>query len=163
MALEWRYTYSGTDNGLPDESLGGSMSATQLNSTPMNNLFDNISASEASSGESEYRCLVLYANGTSHTGVSIYMDPETSSPDTQIDLAWEDKNPSTPTTIPDEDTAPDQTGWQETSFTHRNSGNKLSVSDMVSGDMQYIWFKRVVSPGASGSTNDTGTIVVDYN
>lgn len=162
MALEWRYTYSGTDNGLPDESLGGSMSATQLNSTPMNNLFDDVSVAEAASGDTEYRCLVLYANGTSHNNIFIYMSPETSSPDTQIDLAWEGKNPSSPTTIADESTAPNQTGWEETTFTHRNSASKLSVTDVVAGDKQYVWFKRIVNSSASGITNDLGSIKVEH-
>lgn len=162
MPLEWRYTYSGTDNGLPDESLGGSMSATQLNSTAMNNLFDHVLASEAASGDTEYRCLVLYANGASYSSLDIYMNPETSSTDTQIDMALEGVNPSTPTTIPDEDTAPNQTGWTETSFTHRNSSSKLSISSLSSGDMAYIWFKRIVSSSAASDPNDLGTIVVEY-
>ena len=162
MPLEWRYTYTGTDNGDPDESLGGSMSATQLSSTPMNNLFDNISSDEATNGDTEYRCLVLYANGANYSNIEICMNPETSSSDTQIDMALEGINPSSPTTIADEDTAPDQTGWTETTFTHRTSSNKLSISSLNSGDRAYIWFKRTVNAGASTDTNDHGTIVVEY-
>lgn len=161
MPLEWRYTYSGTDNGDPDESLGGDMSATQLNSTPMNNLFDNVRAIEAVDGDVEYRCLVLYANGASYSNINVYIHPETSSSYTRIDLAWEGKNPTTPTTIPDENTAPDQTGWEETTFTHRTSSNKLSLSDMVDGDKHYIWFKRVVSSNAPPGVDEMG-IIVEY-
>jgi len=162
MALEWRYTYSGTDNGDPDESLGGSMSATQLSATAMNNLFDNITPDEADAGESEYRCLVLYANGEDYTDISIYMNPETSSSYTQIDMALEGINPSSPTTIANEDTAPDQTGWTETTFTHRNSSSKLEISSLSDGDKAYIWFKRTVSAGATATSEDSGTINVDY-
>jgi len=162
MPLEWRYTYSGSDNGDPNESLGGSMSATQLNSTAMNNLFDDVLASEASSGDTEYRCLVLYANGASYNSVKVYFDSDTSSSDTSIQIAWEGKNPSSPTTIADEDTAPDQTGWEETTFTFRDSSNKLDLGNMASGDKNYIWFKRVVNAGASTDPNDNTTIVVEY-
>lgn len=160
MALEWRYTYQGNDNGDPNESLGGSMSATQLK-TGLHNLFDAVTPEEAENGDTEYRCLVLYADA-SHSDIEVYIDPETSSPDTQIDLAWEGKNPASPTTIPDEDSAPDQTGWEETSFTHRNSSNKLALSDMDAGDKQYIWFKRIVNAGANLGT-DTATICVEYS
>ena len=158
MALEWRYTYSGTDNGDPNESLGGDMSATQL-SVGKNNLFDDISSSEAINGDTEYRCLVLYANGSSHTNIKVYISPETSSPSTQIDIAWEGKNPSSPTTIPDEGTAPDQTGWEESSFVHRTESNKLSLTDMASDDKQYIWFKRIVNPNASPFPDSAGIVI----
>ncbi len=161
MPLEWRYTYNGTDNGLPDESLGGDMSATQLSLSPKNNLFDDVSPLEARDGDTEYRCLVLYANGSNYSNVFIYIDPETTSGNTQIDLAWEGKNPASPTTIPDEDTAPDQSNWEETDFTHRSKNNKLHVSDMVAGDKHYIWFRRTVSPGASPLSDSAG-IIVEY-
>ncbi len=159
MSLEWRYTYhaSGSDNGDPNESLGGNMSTHQLNTTPLNNLFDNVSYDEASSGDDEYRCLVLYANGNSYSDVSVYMSTETSSPDTQIDMWMEGKNPASPIEVPDESTAP-----SGSSFQHYNQSNKLSVGSMANGDKVYIWFKRHVNAGAASTSSDSGVISVEY-
>ena len=88
MSLEFRYS-GGVGNSDPDASLGGVMSNTPLNATAMNNLFDNVTFSEAVSGDDEYRCLVLFANGNSYSDVSVYMSTETSSAYTQLDMAVE--------------------------------------------------------------------------
>jgi len=158
MSLEWRYTYhsGGSDNGNPNESLGGNMSSYQLSSTPLNNLFDNVSYDEASAGDDEYRCLVLFANGNNYSDVSVYMSTETSSPDTQIDM-WMEGKTTTPIEVADESTAP-----SGSSFQHYTSSNKLSVGSMANGDKVYIWFKRHVNAGAASTSSDSGVISVEY-
>lgn len=163
MGLEWRLTHvSDPNNSDPNASLGGIMSSVELSSTPMNNLFDNVTFSEATSGDSEYRCLVLYANGGNYSDVSVYMSTETSSADTQVDMAREGKNPASPTTIADEDTAPNTIGWDETSFVHRNSASKMPVGVISNGDKIYIWFKRIVSALAGSTSSDSGVISVEF-
>jgi len=163
MPLVFRYS-GGVSNSDPDSALGGAMSNTELNAVAMNNLFDNITFSEAISGDEEYRCLVLFAEGNSYSDVSIYMSSETSSAYTQLDMAVEGTNISSPnyTTIPDEDTAPDQSGWTETNFVHRNSGSKLVIGNMDTNDRIHLWFKRIVSINAESTSSDSGVISVEY-
>jgi len=44
----------GAGNSDPNASPGGEMSANQISGTPMNNLFDNVTADEAAAGDVEY-------------------------------------------------------------------------------------------------------------
>jgi len=54
--LEFRLT-GGSSNSDPDQSLGGVTSSNEISSTAMNNLFDNVTPTEASSGDVEYRAI----------------------------------------------------------------------------------------------------------
>lgn len=52
--LVFRLT-GGASNSDPDASLGGVMSNTEISGTALNNLFDDVSPDEATSGSTEYR------------------------------------------------------------------------------------------------------------
>lgn len=165
--LEMRLT-GGSTNTDPNASLGGVMSNTEVDgANPMNNLFDNVSPDEASAGDTEYRAIDLYNSGdATATNVAIYMDPETSSPDTQLDIGYDSVNsPHAPDenlpSIPDEDTEPTD-GTNPISFGHYTAANKLSLPDIPAGQAVRVWFKRIVSAGAGNTNNDQGTIKVEY-
>ena len=165
--LELRLT-GGSTNTDPNASLGGVMSSTQVDSAnPMNNLFDNVSPDEASSGDTEYRAIDVYNSGdATATNVAIYMDPETSSPDTQLDLGYDSANsPHTADanlpSIASEDEEPTD-GTNPISFGHYTSSSKLSLPDIPAGQAVRVWLKRIVSAGAGNTSNDQGTIKVEY-
>jgi len=147
----------------PDNSLGGIMSSTTLSETAMNNLFDNVSPDEASDGDTEYRALDIYNSGdATATNVALYMKTETSSPDTQLDLGYDSDNSPHASdanlpTISDEDTAP-----SGISFAHYTSSSKLSLPDIPAGQAVRVWAKRIVSANAGNTSNDLGTIAVEY-
>ncbi len=66
----------GAGNTDPNGSLGGVKSTTQLSSTPLNNLFDNVSPGEASAGDVEYRAIDIYnAGDAAAQSVAAYIDP----------------------------------------------------------------------------------------
>jgi len=164
--LEFRLT-GGSSNTNPNASLGGVMSSTQVSETAMNNLFDNVSASEASSGDTEYRAIDVYNSGDeTATEVAIYMSTETSSADTQIDLGYDSANsPHTASadlpSIADEGDTPTD-GTNDISFSHYTSSNKLSLPDIPAGQAVRVWLKRIVNANAGNTSNDQGTLTVEY-
>ena len=156
--LEFRLT-GGASNTDPNASLGGVMSSTQMPT----NLFDDVQPDEATNGDTEYRAIDVYNSGdATATGVKIYIDPETSSPDTQIDLGYDSANsPHTADaalpTIADEGTAP-----SGITFGHYNASNKLALPDIPAGQAVRVWLKRIVNAGATNTANDTCTLKVEY-
>ncbi|MFW6001923.1 MAG: hypothetical protein ACOCQD_01130 [archaeon] len=84
--LEFRLT-GGSDNSDPDASLGGAMSSETLEPSGANNLFDNVSPTEAKEGDQEYRAIDIYNTGDATAeSVAIYISEETDSDDTQLDF-----------------------------------------------------------------------------
>lgn len=164
--LEFRLT-GGASNTDPNASLGGAMSSSAMPT----NLFDDVSADEASAGDTEYRAIDVYNSGdATATSVVIYMDPETSSPDTQIDLGYDTVNSprdpandatSPPPSIPDESTAPTD-GTNPITFGHYVAGAGLTLPDIPAGQAVRVWLKRTVAAGATNTASDTGTLKVEY-
>ena len=83
----------GASNTDPNASLGGVMSSTELVDGQLNNLYDNVSPEEASSGMTDYRALDVYNTGdATSTSVSIFLSSETPSSYTSIDLGYDSVN-----------------------------------------------------------------------
>lgn len=162
--LQFRLT-GGAANADPDSSLGGVMSANQLSGTAMNNLFDNVSPAEATAGDTEYRAIDVYNSGdAAATSVTVHMETETSSADTQLDMGHDaTNNPHTSAwdgeTIADESTAP---ASPVITFGHHLTGNKLSLPDIPVGEACRVWLKRIVSAAAGNDSNDQGTLRAEY-
>ena len=158
--LELRLT-GGASNSDPDLSLGGVQSSAVVSSTAMNNLFDNVSPDEASAGDTEYRAVAVRNTGdAAATLVEIYMSTETSSPSSQIDLGSEGVDPGSPISLADESDSTNQLSG--ITFTHNTSASKLSLSDIPAGSECRIWLERTISASAGNTSNDEGTITVDY-
>jgi len=157
----------GASNTDPNASLGGVMSSTELQDGVLNNLYDNVSPEEASSGITDYRALDVYnAGDATSTSVSIFLSSETPSSDTSIDLGYDSANSphasdaSLPT-IADETTEPTD-GTNPISFSHYTSSTKLSLPDIPAGQAVRIWVKRIVTAGATNMSGDNFTIRVDF-
>lgn len=72
-AANLKYYYSGgASNSNPSLSIGGVKSNVELSSTALNNLFDNVTGDEATSGHDEYRLLYFQNIDTDVDGL---MDP----------------------------------------------------------------------------------------
>jgi hypothetical protein len=144
----------GASNSDPDASLGGVGSSQEVSATPLNNLFDDVDAGEASAGDVEYRAIDLYNGGDqAAVGVELYISTETPNANTQIDVALD----STTQSIADESTAP--TG---VTFSHPLTGSRLSVSDIAVGSTQRVWLRRTVSASAPNLANDNFQLSVEY-
>lgn len=153
--LGFRLT-GGAANADPNASLGGVASANALSGTPLNNLFDNVSAAEAAAGDIEYRALSLHNSGNAEaTLVKIWIDTDTTSASTEIDIALDAGTQS----VVDESTAPSSPAL---SFSHPAVGSKLSISNIAAAEAQRVWIRRTVTAGAANLANDSTTIKVEY-
>lgn len=162
--LQFRLT-GGSSNASPDASLGGVMSSNQLSGTALNNLFDNVQPDEATSGDIEYRMIDIYNSGNAPaTGVEIYIDPQTSSADTSLEVGHDATNDphaaaANLETLTDEETAP---AAPAITFGEHGPGAKLALPDIPAGQACRIALKRIVGASAVNTSNDEATLKVNY-
>lgn len=149
------YLSGGAANSDPAAAIGGAQSSVEVTT---NDLFDDVSSAEATSGDAEYRC--VYVENThaslSLIGAKVFIQSQTSSADTDIAiaLAGEGKN-GTAETVADEGTAPSGESFsQPASF-----AAGLDLGDLAPGDSYPIWIRRTVN-AAAASTTDSWTIRV---
>ena len=148
----------GASNADPALALGGVHSSVALSGTAMNNLFDDVSPGEATAGDTEYRAIDITNTGdAAGTVVKIFMDPETSSPSTQLDMGIEASPLGSTLSIANESTAP-----AGVTFAHYNTGSKLTLPDIAAAAYCRVWVRRVVAAAAPNTSNDTGTLNVEY-
>lgn len=144
----------GGSNADPNASLGGAMSSNAAGSS----IFDDVSSGEASTGESEYRCIyVRNAHATlTLIGAKAFIQTQTPSADTDvaIALAGEGKN-GTAETVANENTAPSG----ETFSAPASYAAGLALGDLAPGDAFPIWVRRTVNAGAA-SAADSFTVRV---
>lgn len=163
-SLQFRLT-GGASNSDPDASLGGVMSSNQVSSTSLNNLFDNVEADEATSGDTEYRMIDIYnAGDATATSVEIYFSSQTSSADTSIELGEDATNnphlaAASLEVLANESTAP---ASPAVSFSAYTSASSLSLDDIPAGRAARICLKRIVSSSAGNTSSDTCQIEVVF-
>ena len=148
----------GAANADPNLSLGGVHSSVQMSGVAMNNLFDDVGAAEAVAGNTEYRAIDLTNAGDAlATVVTAFMDPDSSSADTQVDFGIEASPIGSTLSIADESTAP-----AGVAFAHYTAAAPLAVPDIAAGAYARLWVRRLVGAAAGNSNNDSGIIVVEY-
>lgn len=158
--LQFRLT-GGAANSDPDLSLGGVSSSTQVSATALNNIFDDVSAAEALSGDTEYRAIDVYnAGDATASGVEICMSTITSSTDSDLAFGLEATPTGSTTSIANESTAPDLTAG--TAFASFTSASKLTLPDIAAAAYVRLWIRRTIGVGATNTANDSGTIEVTY-
>lgn len=156
-SLVWKLT-GGASNSDPNASLGGTHSSVSISGTALNNIFDDVSASEASAGDTEYRAIDLTNSGdASATGVVLYNSVETTSTGTTLDFGIEGSPLGSTTSIANESTAP-----AGVTFSHPVTGSRLSIPTIAAGSYARVWVRRVVNASTSNMSNDQGTFTVEY-
>lgn len=138
--------------------LGGAATAADVSNTPMNNIFDNVSFSEAAAGDTEYRAIDIHNDGdTLAVDVTVYMSSPTISPDTLINLGVSTSHLNSTLSIATESSIP-----SGVSFSYYEPGTELSIDPIPAGEYARVWLQRVVSAGAGNQSNDIGTIAFAY-
>lgn len=162
--LVFRLT-GGSSNNTPSASLGGVMSSNALSGTAMNNLFDDVDPTEATSGDIEYRMVDVYNSGdATATVVQLYISSQTSSAATSLDLGADGtNNPHTAAwngeTLATEQAAP---AAPVITFGAYPVGAKLSLPDIPAGQACRVCLRRTVNAGAGNTSNDACAIAVQY-
>ena len=155
--LVWKLT-GGAANADPNASIGGVRSSVSLSGTALNNLFDDVSPSEASAGDTEYRAIDLVNTGdAASAGTVVYMSTETTSAGTALDMGIEASPINSTMSIAGESIAP-----AGVSFAHYTSGSKLSLPAIAAGSCCRVWFKRIVGASTGNLANDQGTFTIEY-
>jgi len=155
-SLEIRLT-GGAANSDPDASLGGTMSSETISGTALNNLFDNVSVSEASSGDTEYRAIDIYNAGDA-TAYAVEAWISTVSPSTDSIIAF-GKDDTATQELADESTAPDS---PEVTFIQHLTGSRLSIDNIAAASAQRLFLRRTISSSASNYANDGIVLTVQY-
>jgi hypothetical protein len=148
----------GAANSDPNASLGGVHSSQALSGTAMNNLFDDVDPAEATAGDVEYRAIDLTNTGDAlATVVKAFMDPDSSSADTVLAFGIGASPIGSTLSIANESTAP-----AGVSFANYTPGSKLTIPDIANGSYARLWVRRTVTAAAGNTSNDQGTIKVEY-
>lgn len=152
----------GASNTDPNAALGGAMSTAGggvITTDVINNLWDDVSGAEASSGDTEYRAFfVENTHGSlTLTGAKIWISADTTSTDDEVDIALAGEGiASTIETVADESTAPvGETFSHPTTF-----AAGLSLGNLAAGNEHGIWVRRTVNSSASAANANPYTLSV---
>jgi len=148
----------GAANSDPNASLGGDKSATSITDNTLHNLFDKVTGTESTAGDTEYRGFYVHNNHGSLTLESaiIWIDSETvhAGANVQIGLATQGLN-GTMSTIATESDAPSPVvTWVEAA----TEGAALSLGNIPFSQHYGIWLKRII--GALTLAKNNYTVVI---
>jgi hypothetical protein len=159
--IEFRLS-GGAANTDPNAALGGAMGTAAgalIADNVKNNLFDDVTGTEAAAGDVEYRGFYVKNNHGTLTfqGAVVYVSSDTLSTSTEIDLGIAAEAVSTAmATIANESTAP--AGITFSHPTTRATGLQLnSTTGLAAAAYRGVWARRTITAGAS-AINDTGTV-----
>ena len=175
--LDYYLTGAGSDGGAQadhDASLGGYRSSTEITDDTDNNLFDDVSGDEASAGRTEYRCICIKnAHGSLDlTDAVVYLSDEDIGGSNELYFAVEvpTTNDSTGScqTIGNETTDPtvnsgNVSDWSQA--TTKGTGVTLDINahdaDLGSGEIVFVWLKRVIAASASAAAAVAFTVKIE--
>lgn len=154
------YLSGGAGNTVPDNSLGGVRSTTEVVDATLHNLFDIVSGAESTAGDTEYRAIYVRNEHATLTyqSAEVWIQANTTSTDTSAEISLGTAAiDATEQTIVNESTAPIGTTFS----TAAGQGNALAIGNLAPDSFKAIWVKRVVDAGSAAFNNDT--LVVRFN
>ena len=146
--------YESTFSASGIDSLGGAITANEITSGVLHNLFDIVSGAEATSGRTEYRCFYVKNNDGTRTmqSAKVWLHADTTETDTTISFAKGSSGVNgTEQSVADETTAPTGVTWQSL----EGEGNAQTLGDIPPGQHHAIWVRRVVDAGAAAVSSTT--------
>lgn len=155
------YLSGGASNSDGHASLGGVKSSNEASLT-LEELFDRIQPSEASAGDTEYRCLYIQNDHGTDTAnaVTPFISSNTPSADTTIDIGLGTSAiDGTEQTVADEDTGP--VGVTFGSPGTRPAGT--SLGNLGPGQSMALWLRRTVTGSASTFVDDQVTLGIGFD
>ena len=150
----------GAGNSDPNASLGGVMSSTAIVDNTLHNLYDKVTGTESTAGDTEYRGFYVLNNHGSLTleSAKIWVDSETShaGANITIGLATQGLNGEMSTIATEADAPSPVVTFVEAA----TEGAALSLSNIPNGQKYGIWLKRVIGAGTLAKNNYTIVIKV---
>lgn len=146
----------GASNADGNASIGGAKSSQAVSSSA-DALFDAVSAAEAATGDTEYRCVYLHnANATdTMTNAVVYISSQTGSANTSLEVGvGAAAINATETAVANESTAPAGVSFSAPSTV----GAALALGSIPPGQHKAIWLKWTVDPAAAATASDPATL-----
>ena len=140
----------GAANASAAASLGGAKSSNAVPS----GLFDDVTSSESSAGDTEYRCFYVHNNhGTLELqSAVVWISANTTGDRIAIGVGSAAIN-GTEQTVADESTAPTSVTFSQPA----SKGAGLSLGSIPAGQHKAVWIRRIIA-ASTGASNDTYTI-----
>jgi hypothetical protein len=140
--------YSGTGSSSnPGGSLGGAITTNEIANSTINAVWDDTSLSEASAGDTEYRCFYIkWVGAETVSNVVLFLSAKAHGPQDSVFIGkgTAAKN-GTEQTIANETANP-------VGVTFNNPGSRTTAitiaSSMSTGEFQSVWLKRTIDAGA---------------
>jgi hypothetical protein len=147
-----------TTAGTPATSLGDQVSTTVITDATIENLFDNVSAAEATAGMTDYRCFFVLNNHATltYTDAEVSVQSQTAS-GASVTIALDDVAISAKGAVVAQAAA-------IASSTDAPSGvgvfgaGPLSIGSLAPGQVKAVWVKRI-TPGGSSAQNPDGAVI----
>lgn len=152
----------GTSNTDPDLALGGAISSTEITTDTLDNLFDEVTGTEHSAGDVEYRAIYFKNTSGSDSAYStkIWVSQNTPSTEDEVTIGLDPVGLNgTATTISTENDAP--TGV--TFGSHNTEETALSLGTVGAGGYYALWVKRTVTAGTTPYSNNTFKLKIKCN
>lgn len=143
----------GAANSNANASLGGAKSSVSVPS----NLFDDVTSSESSAGDTEYRCFYVHNAHATLTMLNavVWISANTTGNRISVGLGTSAIN-GTEQTVADENTAPSGVTFSQPA----TKGAALALGSIPPGQSKAVWLRRAVGAAAAAS-NDTYTTRVE--
>jgi len=180
--LKLYLTGADSDGGVQsdaDASVGKYRSSSEITSGELNNLFDDVGSAEASAGDTEYRCFCI-KNEAAETlyNVKVWLYSE-NDPNSDQAISYAVEVPETANltngdaqSVGDESSAPtvnttDHNGvgsgisdWDAGTTKETGQGVDQGAHDahLDTGELIFIWVKRVISSSSQAQSNMSFTI-----
>ncbi len=142
-------------------NLGGAISATELTSGLLGDVFDKFTGIETRDGITEYACLYVKNKGAEPAeNVTVHIDSETShgSVNATIGLGNSAVN-GTETAIANKTTAPSSVTFVEAT----TEGAGLNIGTLAAGARKAIWIKLVVPAGTTAKNSYQFTPQINFD
>lgn len=150
----------GSANSDPNAALGGAISSVAITDNATNNLFDSVSAAEATAGDIEYRGFYVKNNHGSITwgDARIYVSQASTSADDELDIGIAVEAVSTTmATIANESTAPTSVTFSRPS-TYAAGLQLNSSTGLAPAAYRGVWVRRTVNAAAAATTGDNAIL-----
>jgi|TARA_R110000851_G_scaffold113936_1_gene238771 hypothetical protein len=137
--------------------LGGAITATEIVSNSLHNLFDIVSPTEARDGDTEYRCCYIKNMNTTLTlqDATVQIISDTPSTGTVMGIGLDTAAIGTSgQTITDESTAPIGVTFSQV------LNNELAIGNIPPNSFKAFWVRRVITAGVAASASDPCTLRV---
>lgn len=150
----------------PDASLGNYRASNTITSGADNNLFDDVSGDEASSGDTEYRAMGFHNDhGTlALTSCKVWISVDTGNG--EDDISYDVEAPSNEVngfiqTIANESTEPTGRSWSDATSKATGKDCPLASNEVGVDEWFGIWVRRVISASASAASAEAVTFRVE--